>query len=180
MASLAKPGRGKTHAHDSAYRSAIDATTDAIRGRARRYRNLVVSVSIVLVGTILVALITWSRLPLLLLAVAVPLYVGFAIDDARRLLSWQQQVLELWTEAQIDLRALSNTLGSVPGLPQRTVDGMLTLVPLPATAAAAEPRRVEIRRALAFVAREAHTVEQVQALATGGLESSHLDACWRQ
>lgn len=159
MSSNAAGGRQR-----STYQVAIDATQRTIDARARAYRNLVIAVTLTLITPIVIALITWSWLPLLGLGLIFPLYDVFAVSDGQLVLAWQRHVLSLWTDQQLDFAPLRDALRGVPRMPTRTLDGMLTTLPLPSSPNAPEVRAQPLRRVVAFVARESHVMQHVRFL----------------
>lgn len=147
-----------------AYGQAIEATTQAIGARAQRYRSLVVAVALTISGSFVAALIMWSWRPLLAVGMILPLYGAFALVDGSLLLGWQRQLLDLWVEYRLDLRPLRDVLSGFPGMPPRTLEGMLSMLPLPRAANATELRSQAFRRAVAFVMREYYAHQHIRTL----------------
>jgi hypothetical protein len=147
----------------SPYQLAIDRTQRTIDARAAAYRNLVVVVTVVLIGPIAAALLLRSWLPLVGMGALALLYCVFVIHDSRLVLGWQREMLRLWTEQQVDLKPLHDALNAVPQMPKRTLHGMLTMLPAPAAPEVLVPSML---RVVAFVAHETHAARHLQALLT--------------
>jgi hypothetical protein len=139
--------------HRSVYQTALAATAKTIRKRAWWYRNLVVSVAVVLVGSTLTALVLRSAQPLLACVAIVPLFAVFLLVDARLVIGWQAQMLDLWVNEQLELTSLRDALVAMPAIPPRTLNGMLALLPIPETTSR-EIRSAAARRAVARLSRE--------------------------
>jgi len=121
----------------SPYRLAIDETTTTIELRAKDFRNLVVGVMIVGLGSFGAALLfkRWSALSTLLLLI--PLCGLFFCFDAWRLSTWRSRLLESWSHGRIDFWALLEAFHALSTLPRETLAAMLTSLP------AAAPREAE-------------------------------------
>lgn len=115
----------------SAYPQAIDATTEAIRVRARNYRNMVVVIASTILISLIAALATWSPSPLALLALLVGECGVFLYWDARLLAVWRARVLGPWSQHEIDLLSLEHALRAIPNLPPATLSSMLRTLPAP-------------------------------------------------
>jgi hypothetical protein len=110
--------------------AAIQATLTTIRNRARLYRNLVVCVSVVVIGSAVVAAIFRSVIPLIAFSMLVPLVGLYFVLDNRSTRLWGKHLLELWSEGKVDLGAFSAAMGAYPFVPRGTLEGMLSALPI--------------------------------------------------
>jgi hypothetical protein len=125
-------------------RDAIELTLRAIESRARLYRNIVVIVSLSIVGAPIVALVSWSWWPLAWLAVLPVVVATYLALDTSLVRRWNRRVTAVCLAQGIPLAEFAKTVGSIRTLPQGTVHGMLaTLRPAAATQASSPrtPRR---------------------------------------
>jgi hypothetical protein len=113
----------------SAYRSAIDRTTDTIDRRARYFRNLIVIVVSVALVSIVSAVIARAFWPLACSLLLLPICGFFFVLDSKLLDHWRSHLLETWVKKDIDFRALCGALNAVPKLPRETVRSMLATLP---------------------------------------------------
>jgi hypothetical protein len=114
---------------ESIFREALRTTLSALEGRARLYRNVVVVVSLVAVGSIVFAAVLrrWDALlGLLLLA---PLSGMWMYLDTRRVRCWQAAILEMWRARGLSLTHFNQTIGSFRYVPGASLDGMLATLP---------------------------------------------------
>jgi hypothetical protein len=140
----------------SPYRTAIDRTARVIERRATFYRNLVVTVVLIGVASLVVALLARSLGGLAGVLFLVPACGVFFHLDARLLNGWRSQVLERWASGELDLAALRPALHAHPGLPRDTLDAMLAT--LPSVANLPEEQRISTpsRQAAAAAHRAMH------------------------
>jgi hypothetical protein len=140
----------------SAYRRAIDQTTDTIAHRARCYRNLVIGV--VLTGMVSIGGALWLRslYALSCLLLLIPFCGLFYYVDARLVLSWRTKLLENWALGEIDFFAFLEALRAIPSLPGETLSAMLKGLPLSGTLASEQSIPLQTRKALAAVDRSIH------------------------
>ncbi len=110
--------------------AAIQATLTTIRNRARLYRNLVICVSVVVIGSPVAAAVFRSAFPLIVLSLLVPLVGTYFVLDSRYTGRWSKQVLELWSEGKLDPGVFSSTMRAHPYVPQGTLEGMLSALPV--------------------------------------------------
>ena len=110
---------------------AVKLTTQTINTRTVRFRNFVIAVVVVALGSVVWASIQWSWKPLLGLLLLVPLCGAFLYLDARLVHQWRQQVLEMWAQENLDLKTFSSAMSTIRTLPERTLRGMLDTLPNP-------------------------------------------------
>jgi energy-converting hydrogenase Eha subunit C len=113
----------------SAYRVAIEQTTGAINRRAKYFRNLIVSVAMVSLGSIICAAGTQTFWPLIALLLLFPACTLFFLLDAILMNDWRSRLLESWTRKQLDFEGLRLAVATIPSLPKNTVQGMLATLP---------------------------------------------------
>lgn len=111
------------------YREALEATGRLIERRARAYRNLVVVVSLVGLGSLGWALWWRSGRPLTLLLLFAPLCIVFLWHDRRLLNAWRDRLLAEWMTGALDFAALRGALRANPALPKTTIAAMLDSLP---------------------------------------------------
>lgn len=113
----------------SSYRVAIDQTTQTIDRRAKHFRNLIVAVTIVGLGSILWAGIAWSWLPLVGIFLLVPFCGLYLFIDEKLLSQWRHELFAGWEKGEIDFRALYDAVIAISTLPKNTVESMLEMLP---------------------------------------------------
>jgi hypothetical protein len=136
-------------------KQAVDLTLEVIHERARRYRNLVVGVSLIGLLLPVLALTTWSAVPLLGLLTLVPLFGLFLLLDYRQLGQWQSRLLALWLNHGLRLDIYSKTMKSHPHLPGATLGAMLDTLPRH-TPPNDGPDGQNARRAISSIQRSMH------------------------
>jgi hypothetical protein len=129
-------------------KDAIVLTTQTIDRRAELFRNLVVLVVVLVVGSLLWAGVGVSWRPLLALLALVPLCGFFLFLDTWLVNRWRHQVLELWAQGQLSLDGLVKGIRSIRLLPPRTLQGMLASLPMKLNNPGAFPSVPVLRRAL--------------------------------
>ena len=166
----------------SPYRTAIDRTARVIERRATFYRNLVVTVVLIGVASLVVALAARSLAGLAGLLFLVPACGLFFHLDARLLNGWRSDLLERWAGGELDLEALRPALHGHPGLPRDTLDAMLAT--LPSAANLPEEQRIPTpsRQAAAAAYRAMHQERSdlllIDAILTGIVVAALVGALW--
>ena len=113
-------------------RSEIDAircTVQAIETRSRFYRNLIVAVSIVGLGSVGLAVVFRNLVMLAGLIVLVPLVGGFFFLDSRLVQRWRAEILDMSRSSEINLSAFRKTILQLRYLPAGSLQGMLPMLP---------------------------------------------------
>lgn len=141
----------------SAYRAAIDRTTEIINARAKNFRNLIVAVVLFSVTVITWAAFarTFSRLTFLLLFL--PLCGFFLYMDNRLLAKWRSHLLNAWEKKEMEFQGFTQAVIAIPKLPKSTLDGMLTSFPISPDLATEQSISVSTREGVASVIRYVHT-----------------------
>jgi hypothetical protein len=114
----------------SVYRVAINQTTQTINGRATYFRNLIVAVVVVGLGSSLWALVAWVLSPLAGFFLLLPICGVFFFLDSRLLNQWRSQFLQGWARGELDCYSFRAAVGAVPTLPKDTLQSMLATLPL--------------------------------------------------
>ncbi|MEJ8845039.1 hypothetical protein [Variovorax rhizosphaerae] len=147
--------RGEGDRSASLYAAAIDATRDTLRQRASRYRWLVVSIAILFV-TSLIGAVGWRDWrPLFLLLYQPSAVLLFCAIDTMAVQRWRADVLAGWFDGRLGLNVLVSFLRQVPGLPPRTLEGMLASLPAQHACEVPIPVRLSLKFAQADIARGA-------------------------
>ena len=113
----------------SAYRAAIDHTTQVIERRAWSFRNLVVAVVLIGLASLAWALGTRSLSGLVGCLFMIPACNLFLVADTKRLDDWRSALIERWTSRDLDFIAFLHAIRAYPGLPKSTVEAMLATLP---------------------------------------------------
>ena len=113
----------------STYHTAIDQTTTTLDQRAKHFRNLIVAVTFVGLGSILWAGLTWSWLPLSGTFLLMPFCGLYLFYDERLLNKWRQALLSAWDRGEIDLSAFHDAMISISTLPTNSIQSMLATLP---------------------------------------------------
>ena len=96
-------------------RQAMQWTADALGRRLVRFRNLTITVGIVILVSLVASIALRSWRPLLGLLVLVPLCGVFWCRDATWVGRWQGRILALWCEGRLDraVRLLEGRFGTL-------------------------------------------------------------------
>ena len=140
----------------SAYRLAIEQTTRAIDERARYYRNLIVVVVVVILGSMIWTAFLWNWIPLLGFLVLFPICGMYFFLDGRLLQSWRSQLLEPWCQRELDLLAFRPAIEAVPGLPSDSLCSMLATLPFAGDLVGEQRLSSSCREAVAAVIATIH------------------------
>ena len=97
--------------------------------RAKFFRNLIVAVTFVGLGSILWAGIAWSWLPLAGIFLLVPFCGLYFFIDEKLLNRWQHELFAHWESGVLDFRALYEAVTAISTLPKNTVESMLETLP---------------------------------------------------
>ena len=109
-------------------KTAIDRTLRTIEERARLYRNLVVAVSIVLIGSSVASIVLRLWWPLTGLALIVPATAMYLVLDTRLVRGWVAEMGSLQETDAMNLESFARGILSHPLLPKTTLIGMLNLL----------------------------------------------------
>ena len=140
----------------SSYRIAIDQTTQTIDRRAKHYRNLIVAVTIVGLGSIFWAGIAWSWLPLVGIFLLVPFCGLYLFIDGKLLNRWQHELFAHWERGELDFRALCDAVTAISTLPKNTVESMLETLPSAGDLVTEQSISSSTRKAIAAVVTTIH------------------------
>ena len=140
----------------STYRIAIDHTTQTIDRRAKHYRNLIVVVTFVGLGSILGAGIAWSWLPLAGILLLVPFCGLYFFIDEKLLNQWRHGLFSDWEKGELDFRALYEAVTSISTLPKNTVESMLETLPSAGDLVTEQSISTNTRHAIAAVVSAIH------------------------
>ena len=110
-------------------KEAIKLTTQTIDRRAASHRNLVITVVVIVLASIISAGIKMSWLPLLGISLLAPVCGFFFFWDTHTLNHWQKKIFEMWQKDNLDLNILTQAIATIPGLPQHTLQGMVNTLP---------------------------------------------------
>lgn len=108
---------------------AIEQTHHVLHKRSTRFRNMVIAVVMIPVGSGVWALVVGSGLPLLGLLLLVPVCVLFLLLDVRAVQQWQRYLFAGWQDGSIKLDVLVHAIDAIPQLPEHTVTAMLDTLP---------------------------------------------------
>jgi len=113
----------------SGMREALHATTDTINFRIKKFKILVISVSVITLGSLIWAIVWMSWFPLLVLILNIPICGAFFISETLILNRWQSQILELWISDLLNLGVYYDAMAKVRIFPQNTLHSMLATLP---------------------------------------------------
>jgi len=140
----------------TAYRIAIDLTTRTIDRRAKYFRNLIVAVVLLSLGSTGWAMFAWATSPLSGFFLLFPVCGLFFFIDGKLLNDWRFKLLESWVRGEIDFRAFHQTVGAIPSLPKNTLQGMLDTLPLSGDLLTEQEVSSSTREAIAAVVTTIH------------------------
>jgi hypothetical protein len=103
---------------------AINLTFRTMERRTRLYRNLVICVSLTLLGSLALAVV-FRKWIILLGLLAPPFYVGcFVYVDSRTLRAWRDRVLAMQNERSLEVEQLKKLLSDLRHIPAATLQSM--------------------------------------------------------
>jgi hypothetical protein len=140
----------------SSYRVAIDHTTQTIDRRAKHFRNLIVAVTFIDLGSILWAGIAWSWFPLAGIFLLIPFCGLYFFIDEKLLSQWQHGLFAQWEKSELDFSALHEAVTSISTLPKNTVESMLETLPSAGELVAEQSVSSSTRRAIVAVVIAIH------------------------
>jgi len=109
----------------SSFKEALNLTTQVIEVRVKWFRNLIICVVVVALASLILALIQFSWQPLLGLILLVPLCGSFLYLDSHLVNHWQERILQMWVQEDLDLTIFYNSMSTIRMFPQRMFQGML-------------------------------------------------------
>jgi hypothetical protein len=171
----------------SAYRIALDQTTNTIDSRARYFRNLVVMVVVLTLGSIGWAAVAWSVSPLATLLLLLPLCGLFFFLDAKILNDWRSQLLDAWIKKDIEFCGFCDAASAIPTLPKDTLQSMLATLPSAGDLPAEQRIASSTREAVAALTTTMHACQSDAlalkasgfAIATGSLVMTVILWMWQ-
>lgn len=106
-------------------RQAINGTLDAITARSTAYRNLVVFLSLVLIGVTISLVVSWRLIFLSGYSLVLPAVAFWLYLDARSIRLWADRTRSICEQAKLPISVLVTTIAGMRHLPQTTLGGML-------------------------------------------------------
>jgi hypothetical protein len=171
----------------SAYRLAVLQTIRTIDTRARYFRNLLVSVVVLTVGSLGGAAVTWTFSPLAGLLLLLPAGGLFFFLDAKLLNDWRSRLLDAWVKKEIELRGFCDAVSAIPTLPKESLQNMLATLPSVGDLPREQPISSSTREAIAALMRMMHACESdatalkasAFAIVTGSLITASILWMWQ-
>lgn len=114
----------------SVYKIALERTTKTIDTRAKYYRNLIVAVIVLTLGSLGWAAATRTLAPLAGLLLVFPICGFFFFLDERLLANWRSGLIRAWIKKDLDFNGFHQAVDSIPKLPKATLRGMLATLPI--------------------------------------------------
>jgi hypothetical protein len=109
---------------------AINLTFRTMERRTRLYRNLVVCVSLTLLGSLVLA-VAFRKWFFLFGLLAPPFYVGgFVYVDGRTLRAWRDRVMAMRNERSLEVEQLKKLLSDLHHIPAATLHSMFATLNL--------------------------------------------------
>lgn len=108
---------------------AMRLTTYTINIQTSIFRNLVITVVVVSLISLIWAAIQRSWLPLLGVLLLAPICGAFFFYDIHLIDRWQQQILAMWEQENLDLDIFTQAMTTISALPQHTLRGMRGTLP---------------------------------------------------
>jgi hypothetical protein len=171
----------------STYRVAIDQTTKTIDSRAKYFRNLIVVVVAVGLGSIGWAGIARAFWPLAGLFLVVPTCGVFFSMDARLLNNWRSYLFDAWVTKEINFQSFREAVRVIPTLPKDTIHSMLETLPKPQDLIAEQRISSSTREAATAAVTEIHGYQSdivavkavASAVASGSLVIAVASRTWQ-
>ena len=111
---------------------AVNFTFRTMERRTRLYRNLVVCVSLTLLGSLVLAVV-FRKWIFLFGLLTPPFYVGcFVYVDGRTLRAWRDRVLAMRNERSLEVEQLKKLLSDLRHIPAATLQSMFATLNLEA------------------------------------------------
>jgi len=107
---------------------AIESTKKTIEKRAFYFRNLVISVILLFLSSIVCAVIFKAFYPLALILLIIPLCAFFIYWDNLIVCNWSKEIKMLVIQNRLDLDTFEQTVISIKSIPQGTILGMMSRI----------------------------------------------------
>lgn len=114
---------------DISYSDIISLSKLCISKRANIYKNIVIVISVFIVGSIITSLYQWSSIPLIALLFFFPIYSLFLFLDYRQVQIWKEKILQAWENKALDISIVREIVNAVPHFPDATISSMLKTLP---------------------------------------------------
>jgi len=108
---------------------ALENMKEAITKRAACFKNTVIIVSVIPIVSVIWAAIQRSWLPLTPVLFLIPVSSAFLYGDIRLVNLWQDQLLEMWIQGELEIDQFSEIILSIRMIPGNTARGMLGTLP---------------------------------------------------
>jgi hypothetical protein len=119
----------QSYKKDISYNDIIPLSKLCISERANTYRNIVIVISIFIIGSITTSLYQWSSIPLMTLFLFFPIYSIFLFLDYRQVKIWKEKILQAWGNKTLEINLVKEIIKAVPHLPDKTINSMLDTLP---------------------------------------------------
>ena len=129
MQKKSPPNEPKQETDKPVLLDAFNTTLRAIEGRARLYRNLVVTVSLVSVLSILFAVFFRQWLALAGLMILVPLTGAYLLLDSRLLRLWRAGIVEMVRLRDLDVTTFAKIIAGFRHVPPNSLRVMISTLP---------------------------------------------------
>ena len=107
---------------------AVEYTVRTIEDRARLYRNLVISVSMVSILSVLLAITLRQWIALAGLLLLSPMTGSFLILDIRRTRQWRLHILKKYRKRELHIPTFRKTISAFAYLPASSLQAMLSTI----------------------------------------------------
>jgi hypothetical protein len=112
---------------------ALNLTMRTIERRARRYRNLVIIVTVVALSSAFCAIVSRSWLFLGGFILLVPLVGGFLLLDHRNVMRWRAEILQMVRSRGLDRAVFVQSVFELRRFSPSSLQAMLSMIPKEAT-----------------------------------------------
>jgi len=108
---------------------AYNATIRLFNTRMKRYKALIISIAIVVFGSVIWAIVWKSWSPFLCIIIPIPLCGIYLSSDLMLINKWQNILLNLWIYDELDIGLFIDTVSQVRMLPKETLQSLLKTLP---------------------------------------------------
>ena len=91
-------------------RTAYEATAKTLNSRIKRYKILIISIGVAVLGSIIWAIVWNSWSPLLGFVITIPLCGLFFSGDVMLINRWQRVILDLWIDGELEIGLFIDTI----------------------------------------------------------------------
>lgn len=141
-------------------KEALHLTTQTINNRLRWYRNFLIGVVGSTLIFIILAIVQRSWHPLLGFLFLIPLVGIFLYLDSLLVYKWQERILTLWRDDELDLNVFYHSMATIRMFPQQMYQSMLKTLPVHPGANSSAGFNPDVKKILFSILQSLHRYQR--------------------